>query len=123
MRFTGWVDEATVFRHLASADLGVDTSLQVEVTPVKAMEYFAFGLPLACFDLQESRRLAEGAGAFSPPGDVEALASTVLGLLDDPRRSSALGRSGRRMVEERLCWERQATVYLAAVSPHLEARR
>lgn len=123
VRFTGWVDEATVFRHLASADLGVDTSLQVEVTPVKAMEYFAFGLPLACFDLQESRRLAEGAGAFVPPGDVEALASTVLGLLDDPRRRSALGRAGRQMVEERLCWERQATAYLAAVSPHVAGRR
>ncbi len=117
VHFTGWVDEATVFRHLASADLGVDTSLQDEVTPVKAMEYFACGLPLACFDLQESRRLGSGAGVFVPPGDVAALATAVLDLLDDPRRRQDLGRAGRRMVEERLCWERQATNYLAAVSP------
>lgn len=117
VHFTGWVDETTVFRHLASADLGVDTSLQDEVTPVKAMEYFAFGLPLACFDLQESRRLGSGAGVFVPPGDVGALATAVLDLLDDSQRRRDLGRAGRRMVEERLCWERQATSYLAAVSP------
>ena len=62
------MDEATVFRHLASADLGVDTSLQEEVSPVKAMEYMAFGLPFVCFDLQESRRLAEGAAVARPAG-------------------------------------------------------
>lgn len=117
VRFTGWVDEATVFRHLASADLGVDTSLQVEVTPVKALEYLAFALPLVCFDLQESRNLAAGAACFVPPGDVEALATAVLALLHDAPRRAELGRTGRRMVEERLSWERQSAVYLDAVSP------
>jgi glycosyltransferase involved in cell wall biosynthesis len=117
VRFTGWVPEETVFRHLATADLGVDTSLQEEVSPVKAMEYMAFGLPFACFDLVESRRLAEGAAELVPPGDVVRLARTVVGLLDDPERRRALGAAGRRRVEDELSWERQSSGYLEVVGP------
>jgi glycosyltransferase involved in cell wall biosynthesis len=117
VRFTGWVSEAEVFRHLASADLGVDTTLQHEVTPVKAMEYFATGLPLACFDLGETRRLADGVAVLVPPGDVPALATAVLDLLDDPGRRQLLGARARRLVEDELAWERQCVEYLRAVSP------
>ena len=114
---TGWVDEATVFAWLAAADVGVDASLQEEVTPVKALEYMAFGLPFACFDLTETRALAPDAAALVEPGDLVALADALEGLLDDPRRRRLLGRRGRRAVESRLAWERQAPAYLAAVSP------
>jgi glycosyltransferase involved in cell wall biosynthesis len=115
VRFTGWVPEETVFRHLATADLGIDTSLQEEVSPVKAMEYMSFGLPFACFDLLESRRLADGAAEFVPVGDVVALARTVLDLLDHRERRQALGEAGRRRVEEELSWERQSGHYLDVV--------
>ena len=115
--FTGWVPEETVFGHLAIADLGVDTSLQEEVSPVKAMEYMAFGLPFACFDLEETRRLADGAAVLVAPGDLDALATSVLRLLDDPALREELGRAGRGRVERELSWERQSSAYLAAVSP------
>jgi len=115
--FTGWVPEETVFGHLASAELGLDTSLQHEVTPVKAMEYMAFGLPFACFDLPETRRLAAEAAVLVPPGDVEALAGAVVGLLDDEPRRKQLGEAGRRVARERVAWERQAETYLDAVGP------
>jgi glycosyltransferase involved in cell wall biosynthesis len=117
VEFTGWVPEDTVFRYLATADVGVDTSLQQEVSPVKAMEYMAFGLPFACFDLEESRRTAQGAASFVPPGDVDALATAILRLLDEPVLRQRLGSYGRRMVEQHLSWERQSPAYLAAVSP------
>lgn len=121
IQFTGWVSEEAVFRHLATADLGLDTSLQEEVSPVKAMEYMAFGLPFACFDLQESRRTAEGAAVLVAPGDLQSLGDAVTGLLDDPARRQALGAFGRRRVEETLSWERQSPVYLTAVSPYPKA--
>lgn len=121
LSFTGWVDEATVFTHLASADLGVDTSLQEEVSPVKALEYMAFGLPVVCFDLQESRRLAGDSAVLVPPGDLELFADAVVGLLDDPARRRVLGDHGRRRVEQELAWERQVPAYLAAVSPDSSA--
>jgi glycosyltransferase involved in cell wall biosynthesis len=115
--FTGWVDEEAVFSHLATADLGVDTSLQEEVSPVKAMEYMACGLPFVCFDVQESRRLAAGSAALATPGDLDRLADVLLDLLDDPGRRRALGEHGRRRVEQELAWERQVPAYLRAVAP------
>lgn len=117
VRFTGWVTEDVVFAHLASADLGVDTSLQEEVTPVKALEYMASGLAFACFDLPETRRLADGAAVLVPPGDVPALARAVTDLLDDSSARARLAAVGRSAVRERLSWERQASAYLDVVGP------
>jgi glycosyltransferase involved in cell wall biosynthesis len=115
--FTGWVAEPSVFEHLARADLGVDTSLQEEVTPVKALEYMAFGLPFVAFDLPETARLADGAAVLVPPGDVGALAAALVALSADEPARRALGRAGRRRVEESLAWERQQASYLDAVGP------
>jgi glycosyltransferase involved in cell wall biosynthesis len=113
--FPGWLPEADVFAHLATADLGIDTSMQVEVSPVKVMEYMALGLPVVCFDLPESRPLGEGAGVFVEPGDVDALAASVVALLDDDVERERLGVEGRRRITEELAWERQTAVYRRAV--------
>lgn len=113
--FPGWIPEKDLFSYLATADLGIDCSLQVEVSPVKVMEYMAQGLPLVCFDLQESRLLADGAGVFTPPGDVPTIASEVVALLDDPATRKELGDTGRRLITEQLAWERQTPIYLRAI--------
>jgi glycosyltransferase involved in cell wall biosynthesis len=86
--FPGWIPEADLFSYLATADIGIDTSLQVEVSPVKVMEYMAQGLPVVCFDLQESRLLADGAGVFTTVGDVPEIATKVAELLGPPASSS-----------------------------------
>jgi len=111
----GWLPEQEVFAHLATADLGLDTSLQEEVSPVKAMEYLAFGLPVVAFDLAETAPLVRGAGVLVPPGDLDVFGKEVAALLDDPARRVALGDVGRRRAAEELCWERQAEVYLDVV--------
>jgi glycosyltransferase involved in cell wall biosynthesis len=121
--FTGWVPEETVFRYLATADAGIDTSLQEEVTPVKALEYMAFGLAFAAFDLPETRRLAGEAAVLATPGDVEALARSLLELIDDEQRREVLGREGHGRVRGSLSWERQEASYLAAVGPSSQPSR
>jgi glycosyltransferase involved in cell wall biosynthesis len=113
--FPGWLPEHVVFSYLKTADLGIDTSLQAEVSPVKALEYMALGLPFVCFDLQESRRIAEGAAVFVPEGDVTALATAVVALLDDEPARRRLGETGRRRVRDELAWERQTPTYLSAI--------
>jgi glycosyltransferase involved in cell wall biosynthesis len=113
--FPGWIPEADLFSYLATADLGIDTSLQVEVSPVKVMEYMAQGLPVICFDLQESRLLADGAGVFTTVGDIPEIATKVAELLDDPTTRKQLGDEGRRLITEELAWERQTPVYLKAI--------
>ena len=113
--FPGWVPERTVFAHLATADLGIDASLQEEVSPVKVLEYMAFGVPFVSFSLRETRAIGAGAGAMVPAGDVAALARELVSLLGDPDRRAEMARVGRERVSGELAWEQQARRYLAVV--------
>jgi glycosyltransferase involved in cell wall biosynthesis len=113
--FPGWVPERTVFAHLATADLGIDASLQEEVSPVKVLEYMAFGVPFVSFSLRETRAIGAGAGAMVPAGDVAALARELVSLLGDPDRRAEMARIGRERVSGELAWEQQARRYLAVV--------
>jgi glycosyltransferase involved in cell wall biosynthesis len=117
----GWVAEDALFTHLASADVGLDTSLQAEVSPVKAMEYMAFGLPVVAFDLPETAALVRDAGVLVPPGDTLRFAAELDDLLDDPDRVARLGRIGRRRFVDELSWERHSEVYLAAIETAIHA--
>ncbi|HEY6745054.1 MAG TPA: glycosyltransferase family 4 protein, partial [Mycobacteriales bacterium] len=119
----GWLPESDVFAFLATADVGLDTSLQEEVSPVKAMEYVAFGLPVVAFDLAQTRPLVDGAGVLVPPGDLALFAKETAALLDDPVRRAALGDVGRRRAVEELCWERQSEVYLDVMDRAARAAR
>jgi glycosyltransferase involved in cell wall biosynthesis len=121
--FPGWLPESEVFSYLASADVGLDSSLQAEVSPVKAMEYMAFALPIVAFDVAETATLVGGAGVLVPPGDVQRFAGEVESLLDDPARRAALGAVGRRRVITELSWERQGTTYLNVVAQLARCRR
>jgi len=113
--FPGFLPPDQVFRYLATADLGLDASLQSEVSPVKALEYMAFGLPLVSFDLPETRTICEGAAAYAPPGDVQAHARAIDALLRSPRCRQELGRAGRARVDTELAWDHQASGYLAVI--------
>jgi glycosyltransferase involved in cell wall biosynthesis len=121
--FPGWVPESTVFSYLATADLGIDASLQEEVSPVKVMEYMAFGVPFVSFDLGETRAIGAGAGAYVPPGDVAALARALVSLLGDPVRRASMARIGRQRVQDELAWEHQATNYLSVMAGLSDASR
>jgi glycosyltransferase involved in cell wall biosynthesis len=115
VHFTGFLRQELVYRYLATADLGLDASLQFEVSPVKAMEYMAFGLPFVTFDLPETRAIADGAAAFAPPGDIADHARHIDALLADPEHRQALGRIGQLRVREELAWEHQAVTYIGVV--------
>jgi glycosyltransferase involved in cell wall biosynthesis len=110
--FPGWADRDEAYTYLSTADLGLEPNTDPIVSPVKAMEYMAFGLPFAAFELAETRALATGAAAFAAAGDVQAFARAIDELLRDPARRERLGRDGRRLVGERLAWDRQEAAYL-----------
>jgi glycosyltransferase involved in cell wall biosynthesis len=110
--FAGWVDEEEAFTYLSTADIGLEPNLDGMVSPVKAMEYMAFGLPLVAFDLKETRALAGEAAVYASPGDVAEFARLIDELLDDPLRRAELGRAGRRRVEEWIAWDHQQAAYV-----------
>jgi glycosyltransferase involved in cell wall biosynthesis len=113
--FTGQLPEEDVFNYLATADLGLDASLQFEVSPVKAMEYMAFGLPFVSFDLPETRAISDGAAGYATPGDVIGHARLIDELLRSPGRRAQLGQAGQARVREELGWELQARSYLQVI--------
>jgi glycosyltransferase involved in cell wall biosynthesis len=122
--FPGWLPENEVFAYLASADIGLDASVQAEVSPVKAMEYMAFELPIVAFDLPETAALVDGAAVLVPPTDVERFAKEIAALLDDPTRRATLGGFGQRRVASELSWERQSLTYLQIIGQAVgEGRR
>ena len=104
-------------------DAGWVLNVQVEVSPVKAMEYMGCGLPVVSFDLPETRRITEGAGVLVTPADEVGLAGAVVDLLDDPARREELGRTGRERVRDWLSWERQSPDYVRAVGPRDRSAR
>lgn len=113
--FSGFLSPEQVFQYLATADLGSDASLQFEVSPVKAMEYMAFGLPFVSFDLPETRAISDGAAAFAEPGDIEGHAKLIHALLDDPERRRLLGQAGSARVRDELAWDHQAVTYMGVM--------
>lgn len=119
--FPGWADQDAAFAYLSTADLGLEPNLEDIVSPVKAMEYMAFGLPFVSFDLDETRTLAGEAAAYAEPGDVESLARQIDRLLGDPDLRAEMGLAGRRLFEERIAWDRQESAYLQ-VFEHLRVR-
>lgn len=115
VHFTGWLREDQLFCYLATADLGVDASLQFEASPVKAMEYMAFGVPFVAFDLPETREISDGAAVFAEAGDVQSHGRAIHRLLADPEWRQALGTAGKARVRDQLAWEKQARTYARVI--------
>ena len=116
VHFAGWAEPDLVFDYLATADLGVEPGLEDFVSPVKAMEFMAAGLPFVAYDVQETVAIAEGAAAYAGPGDTKAMAGLIDALLDDPARRREMGLLGAQQVRDVLAWEHQAQRYIAVVS-------
>jgi glycosyltransferase involved in cell wall biosynthesis len=112
----GFVLDDELVAYLSTADVGLCpeplNALNDVSTMVKTMEYMAFELPVVAFDLKETRFSAGDAAVYVTPNKVEEFAAAVDGLLDDPERRSAMGRAGRRRVEEVFAWPLQARTYV-----------
>jgi glycosyltransferase involved in cell wall biosynthesis len=121
--FPGWATRAEVAEYLSTADIGLEPNVEGFVTPVKVMEYMAYGLPFVAFDVTETRTIAAGAAALVPTGDVTAFAEGIDELLAQPDRRAALGRTGRRRVEQSLAWDHQKVTYVALVDELAAERR
>jgi glycosyltransferase involved in cell wall biosynthesis len=107
--FTGHVSDDEVVRILASSDVCVSPDpkdpFTERSTMIKLTEYMALSKPMVAFDLLEHRRTAGDAALYARPNDVLDFARQIERLMDDPALRQALGREGRRRMEEGLSWE------------------
>ncbi|GHH57259.1 glycosyltransferase family 4 protein [Streptomyces candidus] len=80
---------------LAAADVAVLPS-RWEARSVLAQEALRAAVPLVATEVGGVPELVGDAAEFVPYGDADALARTVLGLLDDPERRARLADAGLR---------------------------
>ncbi|HET6952696.1 MAG TPA: exopolysaccharide biosynthesis polyprenyl glycosylphosphotransferase [Acidimicrobiales bacterium] len=121
--FTGRVGPADIGRYLSTAGVGLcpdpKTPFNDRSTMNKVLEYMAHELPVVSFDLSETLRAAGPATSQvtwlgNPEADAKAFGLAVVDLLDDPDRSTAMGRLGRARIENGMGWPTQAANYVAA---------
>ncbi|MEU9351283.1 glycosyltransferase [Streptomyces griseoloalbus] len=122
VRFTGGVSTGRVPPLLRSADV-VLCPADYEPFGIVPLEAMACGRPVVASAVggQLDTVADPGTGRLVPPGDPEALARAVAGLLTDPAARRACGVAGRRRVLSRYGWPRIAAATEAAYCEVLDA--
>ncbi len=99
--FMGLLEADELIGALAAADVVIHPSLR-EIFPNAVGEAMACGRPVVAADAGGTSELLGrdgSAGVLVPPGDADALAEVVRGLLADPDRRVRLGANARRRIE------------------------
>lgn len=130
VRFLGHVPSADLPRWYATGDIFVSPATGHESFGIVLLEAMASGRALAASDIPGYRSVVEPEkhAALFPPGDVAALAGTLVRLAGDPALREALSQRGRARALE-FAWPRVAAqieaVYDEAIirrtSPELSA--
>lgn len=107
VRFTGRIDQNTFIRHYARAAVAVVPSVY-EGFGLPAGEAMACRVPVIATTGGALPEVVGEAGELVPPGDADALARSIIRLLDNPGRAAALGEAGYRRVMEQFTWEKAA---------------
>jgi len=97
---------------LAAMDIFVHTA-KFEGMPNAVMEAMAMGLPVVASAVDGTRELIEDgvSGYLLPPGDVDAFAERIHGLIEDPEAAHRLGERAHHKVLERFGLSRMIQAY------------
>jgi glycosyltransferase involved in cell wall biosynthesis len=120
VRTPGYLPEPDLARVVAGAAAVVLPSWY-EGFGLPALEALACGTPVVASDLPAHREVLGDQARLFPPGDGDALAAALAGVLDDPGGEPA--KAARRTRAAGFTWENCATATLAAYRRALEERR
>jgi phosphatidylinositol alpha-mannosyltransferase len=116
----GFLDQESLTAELLAAKAMAAPSLGGESFGMVLTRAFACATPVVASDIAGYRDvMSEETGLLVPPGDVQALADTLVALVGDEARRRALGSGARRIALERYSWSevarRLADIYEAVV--------
>jgi glycosyltransferase involved in cell wall biosynthesis len=124
VEFAGWRGDADIRRILSSADVCLapdpPSPLNDVSTMIKVPEYMAMGVPIASFDLAETRVSAGEAAAYAAASPA-ALGELVDELLNDPERRAKMAAFAKERVVD-LAWQHSSERLLAAYERAVERR-
>lgn len=112
--FPGRIDYDQAARYLVLGEVAVGPKLSETESNGKLYNYMACALPTVAFDTPPSREILGELGVYAPPGDTEALANAIVGLLQDPEGARRRGLALRCRVQENFSWQKTASQLLAA---------
>jgi phosphatidyl-myo-inositol alpha-mannosyltransferase len=102
----GFLSQDELTEELLSAKALLAPSLGGESFGMVLTRAFACATPVVGSDITGYRDvMTDETGVLVPPGDPDALAEAVAGLLDDEPRRERLGVSARRVAQERYSWD------------------
>ena len=121
LAFVGHVDDATLIDLYRECALFVFPSLQ-EGFGLPALEAMACGAPVICCDVSSLPEVVGHADLLVPPGDVDALASRMRDVLDDPMRAQAMRSHGLKRAAE-FSWDNVAARARAGLETSMRMRK
>lgn len=77
--------------------------------PTKIYEYMAIGIPVIASDFSYYREILEkeNCGLCVNPMDWRAISDAIKELIQNPTRMKEMGENGRKLIEEKYCWEKE----------------
>lgn len=118
--FVGHVDDATLIELYRECAVFVFPSLQ-EGFGLPALEAMACGAPVICSDVSSLPEVVGHADLLVPPGDVDALATRMAEVLENPERAHAMRAHGLQRAAN-FSWDAVATRARAGLEAALEQR-
>jgi len=110
IRFTGWVDDATLDGLYHAADCFVFPSL-AEGFGLPVLEAMVRGTAVACSRIGPLEEVASEAAIYFEPTDIEEMAGAIESLLADDDLRKRLGEAGRKRAKQ-FSWARTAEATL-----------
>ncbi len=118
--FKDFVSGGMLLQHYSKCDVFALPS-RMEGWGLTLMEAMAFGKPVVASRVGGIPELVEHGktGLLIRSGDVKGLANSIIGLLDDGKLASSLGKAARKKVEQ-FSWERTAEMTMKVYNKALK---
>ncbi len=122
IKYYGVITQDEVWKLNRSSSIGLcclkKTNNYFTSYPTKVFEYMMAGIPVVCSDFPVWREIIDGAkcGILVDPDDEDSIVNAINSLLENPHLTKQLGISGRRAVEEKYNWEKEAEKLLKIYS-------